>query len=152
MLSYFKCDQISLDKSDFSNYYNDTGLCDPEYDALYKQQNAELDHDKRLAIAHDMLTRFYRNAAYIVLDTSADLQAYRTDRFEGWVKQPAEIGPVLFSNSSPTYWNLTPIAGGGTGDGGLSTAAIAAIVVAGGAGIALVAWFLMRRRTAGERE
>ena len=59
-----------------------------------------------------MLKRFYANASYIVLDTSPDLQAYRTDRFTGWVHQPAEIGPVLFSNSSPTYWNLQPTEGG----------------------------------------
>ena len=42
--------------------------------------------------------------------TSPDLQAYRTDRFTGWIKQPAEIGPVLFSNTSPTYARLTPVA------------------------------------------
>jgi peptide/nickel transport system substrate-binding protein len=152
MLSYFQCSQISVDESDFSNYYNDTGLCDPEYDEMYKQQNTELDHEKRLAIVHDMLKRFYRAASYIVLDTSPDLQAYRTDRFEGWLRQPAEIGPVIFTNTSPTYVNLTPIAGAGGAGGGLSTGAIVAIVVAGAIGIALVAWFFMRRRTAEERE
>jgi peptide/nickel transport system substrate-binding protein len=99
-----------------------------------------------------MLTRFYRNASYIVLATSPDLQAYRTDRFTGWVRQPADIGPVLFSNSSPSYWNLTPIAGGGSDGGGTSTAGIVAIVVVIGIGIALVAWFVARRRTVEERE
>jgi peptide/nickel transport system substrate-binding protein len=151
LLSYFKCDQISVDASDFSNYYNDTGLCDPEFDALYKQQNTELDPDERQAIVHDMLKRFYNSAAYIVTATSPDLQAHRTDRFTGWVKQPAETGPVLFSNSSPTYWNLTPT-GSSSSDGGLSTAGIFAIGIAGLVGIALVAWYVMRRRTAGERE
>jgi len=150
-LSYFKCDQLSLDAEDFSNYYNDTGLCDPGYDRLYKEQNSELDPDKRVALVHEMLTRFYRSAAYIVVDTSPDLQAYRTDRFEGWVRQPAETGPVLFANSSPTYWNLTPI-GGAADDGGLSTAAIAALVVAGLAGIGLMVWYVSRRRTTEERE
>jgi len=151
MLSYFKCDQISVDASDFSNYYNDTGLCDPEYDKLYPQQNTELDADARQAIVHDMLKRFYASASYIVTATSADLQAYRTDRFEGWVRQPAEIGPVLFSNSSPSYWNLTPIASAGDG-GGLSTGGIVAIVVAGLVGLALVVLFVARRRTVEERE
>ena len=151
MLSYFKCDQVAVDASDFSNYYNDTGLCDPEYDDLYKQQNTELDPEKRQQLVHDMLTRFYTAASYIVTATSPDLQAYRTDRFTGWVKQPAETGPVLFSNSSPSYWNLTPT--GESGDsGGVSTAGIVAIAIAGAIGIALVAWFVMRRRTAEERE
>lgn len=151
MLSYMKCDQIAVDASDFSNYYNDTGLCDEEYDALYEQQNTELDPDARQTMVHDMLTRFYESASYVVLATSPDLQAYRTDRFTGWVKQPAETGPVLFSNSSPSYWNLTPTEGGGD-SGGMSSAGIAAIAIAGILGIALVAWYFMRRRTAEERE
>ncbi|HEX4746044.1 MAG TPA: ABC transporter substrate-binding protein [Gaiellaceae bacterium] len=151
MLSYFQCSQVSVDKSDFSNYYNDSGICDETYDKLYTQQNQELDPAKRTEIVHEMLTRFYEAAGYIILATSPDLQAYRTDRFTGWVKQPAEIGPVLFSNSSPTYWNLTPTGGSGD-DGGMSTAGIAAIAIAGALGIALVAWYVLRRRTAEERE
>ena len=149
MLSYMKCDQIAVDASDFSNYYNDTGICDPQYDALYKQQNQELDLETRQGIVHDMLKRFYANAGYAVLATSPDLQAYRTDRFEGWVRQPAEIGPVLFSNSSPSYWSLKPLASTGDGGGGLSTAAIAALAIAGAVGLALVAWYFVRRRTRG---
>jgi len=156
MLSYFTCDQLSLDASDYSNYYNDTGLCDPQYDAMYKQQNTELDRDERQEIVHDMLERFYRAASYIVLDTSPDLQAYRTDRFEGWVRQPAENdqgvgGPVLFSNSSPSYWNLTPTGESGS-NGGLSSAAIVALVIVGLGGAGVIVWFLVRRRTAEERE
>lgn len=152
LLSYFQCSQVSVDASDFSNYYNDAGYCDEEYDRLYKQQNTELGLEEREAIVGDMLKRFYASASYIVTATSPDLQAYRTDRFTGWVRQPAEIGPVLFSNSSPTYWNLEPIEGGGSDGGGLSTAAIVAIAIAGAIGIVLVAWFVARRRTAEERE
>ena len=44
-----------------------------------------------------------------MLYNEPDLQAYRTDRFEGWVRQPAETGPVLFSNTSPTYARLKPV-------------------------------------------
>jgi peptide/nickel transport system substrate-binding protein len=152
MLSYMQCSQVAVDASDFSNYYNDTGICDEEYDRLYKQQNTELDKDARTEIVHDMLRRWYANAGYVVLDTSADLQAYRTDRFEGWVRQPEETGPVLFSNSSPSYWNLTPIASAGDGGGGLSTAGIVAIAIAGAAALGLAGWFLARRRTQEERE
>jgi len=151
MLSYFQCSQVSVDKSDFSNYYNDSGICDEEYDKLYVEQNTELDLEKRQELVHEMLTRFYTSAGYIVTATSPDLQAYRTDRFAGWVKQPAETGPVLFSNTSPSYWNLTPTASTSDG-GGLSTAGTVAIVVAGAIGVALVGWFFVRRRSAEERE
>jgi hypothetical protein len=59
---------------------------------------------------------------------------------------------VIFSNTSPTYVNLTPIASTGSDDGGLSSGAIIAIVVAGAVGIGLIVLFAMRRRSAEERE
>ncbi|MET0687560.1 MAG: ABC transporter substrate-binding protein [Solirubrobacteraceae bacterium] len=158
-LGYFTCDQIASDPDDPLNYYNDANYCDPEYDKLYKQQKVELDPEKRVQIVHDMLTRFYSQAVYLPLYNQADLQAYRTDRFEGFQRQPAETGPVLFSNTSPSYATLkvpaatssNTAAGGGGDDGGGSAGLIAGIVIAliavGG-----VAWLVMRRRTADERE
>ena len=110
MLSYFQCSQLSKDPEDPTNYYNDANWCSPAYDALYKAQNVELNPDKRLDIAHRMLKLFYDSASYNVIAYSADLQAYRSDRFEGWVRQPAETGPVMFSNTSPSYVLLTPVA------------------------------------------
>ena len=111
MLSYFTCDQVAADPDDPTNYYNDANLCDEEYDKLYKQQKVELDPDKRMEIVHEMLTRCASSGVYNALYTYADLQAYRTDRFEGWQRQPADIGPVLFSNTSPTYQTLKPVVG-----------------------------------------
>lgn len=151
MLSYFTCDQVSTDPDNPTDYYNDASWCNEEYDRLYEEQNQELDRDRRIEIVHEMLTLFYRDAVYFPYAYTADLQAYRTDRFEGWIRQPADTGPVMFSNSSPSYANLTPVASTGD-DGGLSSAALVAIAAAGVLGLALVAWFVMRRRTAEERE
>ena len=109
MLSYMTCDQVSQDPENPTNYYNDANLCDPEYDKLYKQQKVELDPDKRMEIVHEMLTRFARTGVYDALYTYPDLQAYRTDKFEGFVRQPEGTGPVLFSNSSPSYVSLKPV-------------------------------------------
>ena len=152
MLSYFTCDQVSSDPEDPTNYYNDANWCDKAYDALYKQQRVELDEEKRIEIVHRMLRRFHDAVVYHVLWLEPDLQAYRTDRFEGWVRQPAEVGPVIFSNSSPTYASLTPVAGRGGGDDGIGTGAIVGIVIGGAVLIGLAAWFVLRRRTAEERE
>jgi peptide/nickel transport system substrate-binding protein len=79
------------------------------YDKLYAKQRVELNHAKRVAIVHQMLTRFYRSATYDAIEYSPEVQAYRTDRFTGWLRQPGKIGPVLFTNTSPTYANLRPI-------------------------------------------
>lgn len=133
MLSYFTCDNVTYSVDEVG--YNDANWCDPEYDALYTQQNAELDHAKRVDLVHQMLSLFYEKATYVVLFEDADLQAYRTDRFEGWTRQPAETGPVLFTNTSPTYFNLKPIGGGGDDGGGLGTAALIGLI--GGAVVIL---------------
>ena len=156
MLSYFTCDQVSQDPEDPTNYYNDANWCDPQYDALYKQQKVERDKAKRMDIVHQMLTRFYESATYNVLYVYPDLQAYRKNRFTGWTRQPANTGPVLFSNSSPTYAKLKPFVAsastgkaddGGGGSAGLIAIIVVAVVVLGGGGL-----WAMRRRTADERE
>ena len=129
-LSYFQCDEVAHDASDFTNYYNDASYCDPTYDKLYAQQRVELNHAKRVAIVHQMLTRFYRSAVYDVLEYTPELQAYRTDRFTGWLQQPAKIGPVILTNTSPTYFNLKPIK--------TSTSGFSAVSVGGIGGVLLL--------------
>ena len=153
MLSYFTCDQVSSDPDDPTNYYNDASYCDPEYDKLYEQQKVELDPEKRVDIVHEMLTRFQQSGTYHVLYTEPETQAYVKDRFTGFVRQPAETGPVIYSNSSPSYAQLKPVSdsGGGDDDGGGSGGVIAIIVIALLA-VAGGAFVLMRRRSADERE
>jgi peptide/nickel transport system substrate-binding protein len=107
MLSYFTCDQVTTDPDNPGS--NDANWCSEEYDELYAQQKVELDPERRREIVADMLRLFNREATYLVLSLDPELQAYRTDRFEGWTPQPTEIGPVLFTNTSPTYANLTVI-------------------------------------------
>ncbi|MGH8948592.1 MAG: LPXTG cell wall anchor domain-containing protein, partial [Acidimicrobiia bacterium] len=85
---------------------------------------------------------------YFPAYVSPDLQAYRTDTFEGWVKQPADVGPVMFSNSSPSYAQLTPIGAdaGASGTNWLLWGGIAAGV------IVLAGVFLAARRSATKDE
>jgi peptide/nickel transport system substrate-binding protein len=150
MLSYFVCDQLTTDIEAVG--YNDANWCDPEYDELYAQQKVELDPVKRVAIVHEMLRLFHDRSTYVVLFEDATLQAYRNDRFTGWLQQPAETGPVLFTNSSPTYVNLRPI-GGTEVDGGVSNVvligvlAVSAAMLIGG-----VAVYLRSRSSRDDRE
>ena len=105
MLSYFT-------EAELYNY-NDANWTNARYEELYLEQKEEVDPDRRLEIVHEMVRIIYDDAAYVVLWYSPDLQAIRTDRFEGFVRQPAEIGPVIFSQSSPSYALLQPIGAGG---------------------------------------
>ena len=156
MLDYMTCDQVSADPEDPTNYYNDANLCDKEYDRLYKQQKVELDPEKRREIVHEMLTRWQQTAVYNVLWEEPDTIAYVKDRFTGWTAQPAKTGPVIYSNTSPTYARIKPVTasvggGGGDDDGGGSGGIIAILAIAVVAlGIALVV--VTRRRSADERE
>ena len=140
MLSYFT-------EAEIGNY-NDANWFDPAYDALYTEQNQEVDPDRRVEIVHEMLTIFHDAAVYIPMYIAPDLQAYRTDTFEGWVRQPAEIGPVIYNNTSPSYVQLTPIgAEAGASDiNWLLWGGIAAGV------IVLVGVFLAARRSATKDE
>jgi peptide/nickel transport system substrate-binding protein len=151
MLSYFTSDQLSyVEEGELVIGWNDANWGDPRYDELYLEQNQELDPERRLELVHEMLTIFHDAAVYFPAYVAPDLQAYRTDTFEGWVQQPAEIGPVMFSNTSPSYVQLTPIgAEGGASDinwilwGGIAAGVILIVGV----------FLAMRNRsTADERE
>jgi peptide/nickel transport system substrate-binding protein len=149
MLSYFRCEQLTTSLDSYG--YNDANWCSDEYDALYAQQNQELDRTKRIELVHQMLRLFYDESTYVVLFEDAELQAYRTDRFTGWTRQPAETGPVLFSNTSPTYANLVPVGdGGGDDGGGMSTAVLIAVIV--GAVVAAGAAVLLISRSRSSRD
>ena len=161
-LGYFTCDQIASDPDDPLNYYNDANFCDPEYDKLYQEQKVELDPEQRLEIVHEMLTRFYSQAVYLPLYNQADLQAYRKDRFDGLRSASRRTpGPVLFSNTSPSYATLkVPAAsssnaaasGGGGDDGGGSAGPDRRHRDRADRRGAASRGLLMRRRTADERE
>jgi peptide/nickel transport system substrate-binding protein len=153
MLSYFTCDQIASDPENPTDYYNDANYCDPGYDKLYEQQKVELDAQKRIDIVHEMLQRQAEWGVYFTLYTEPDTQAYVKDRFEGWVRQPAETGPVLYSNTSPTYARLKPVSATASGgDDGGGSGAIIAIAVVAVLAVGAGAFMLGRRRTADERE
>lgn len=142
MLSYFTEDELGN--------WNDANWFDPRYDELYLEQKEELDEDRRIEIVHEMLRIFHDSAVYIPLTYTPDSQAYRTDRFEGWIRQPSEIGPIMFSMSSPSYHALTPVDGGpGADTTNLLLIAVGALVVVAAGAVLVVT---RRKKTADERE
>ena len=68
---------------------------------------------------------FYDEAPYIVTNYEQQLEAYNTDKWEGWTPVPPGHGPVAFINDNiDTYLNLRPKvaaaeAGGGGGNNSL---------------------------------
>ena len=144
MLSYFTTAQVTTDPEE--PLYNDANWCNEEYDALYEQQKVELDPAKRRELVKQMLTIFYEEAPYVVLYQYDITQGIRQDRWTNFVRQPAETGPVLFTNTSPAYVELQRVEGSGGSGGGSSTGLIIGIAAGGVAVLAGVGLWTRSRR------
>lgn len=94
--------------------WSDGCYSNPDYDALYEQQRSTLDVDQRKALIDDLQRFVYEESPAIVLAYPSVLQAYRTDRFEGWVPAPGSDGPVVFGYGNWSYINLRPVSAGST--------------------------------------
>jgi peptide/nickel transport system substrate-binding protein len=167
LLQIFRCDAIGGT--------SDSQYCNPDFDKLYDEQLKESGEQRKATLAK-IQNLIYDEAPYDVLYYDANLDAYRNDRFGGWVNMPAN-GTPLFTYGTLNYTQLTdakaapsagpsaPAAPGGSGaaasagssspsttsSSGSSTPliiALIAIVVVVVAG----ALFWNRRRAAGDEE
>jgi peptide/nickel transport system substrate-binding protein len=130
--------------------WNDANWVDERYDELYYQQIEELDEAARIEQIHEMMRIFYDAAVYISVVETPEIQGYRSDAFEGFIRQPADNGPIIYSSTSPSYALLQPVGGGEAEDGGINwllIGGVAAVVVIGGVLVAT-----RRRGTSDERE
>lgn len=91
-------------------WWNDCFYSDSEYDTLHNLQQTQLDPAERRDTVLEMQRIIYEDAPYVILVYDPELQAYRNDKFEGWVRTPGD-GPVIFTHSIQTYENLQPVAG-----------------------------------------
>lgn len=126
------CGQLPT-KTDGTGGTSQDGYCNPEFDKLYKKQQVELDESKRIEIVHEMLAMNYEDSVSVVLYYPNQLEAYRSDRFEGFAKMPTENG--IIANQSG-YWGFQPVksVGEGGASGGPQTGlwvVIGGVVVAG---------------------
>ena len=99
LLQVFKCDAIGSS--------SDSQYCNPAYDQMYDDQLAATTADARKTILAQMQNLIYDKAVYDILYYDANLEAYRTDRFAGWTKQPEANGVPLFTYSTIQYTKLT---------------------------------------------
>jgi peptide/nickel transport system substrate-binding protein len=71
--------------------YNETGYSNPRYDELYIAQGAELDHDKRVQMVWEMQAIIHEDVPYIIPYYASAIEAYRVDRFTGWVDDQPKV-------------------------------------------------------------
>ena len=118
-LSTFTCDKRSYeDGGEVYADLSDSFFCDEEYDALYAEQAVTTDQAARAEIVKQMQQILYDQVAYVVTYYYDNLEAYRSDRFTGFVGQPEGTGSLTFQYGTYTYENVTPISddGGATGE------------------------------------
>ncbi len=77
--------------SEIPNGYNETGYSNPAYDELYVQQGVELDLDKRRELVWQMQEIVFNDVVYIIPFYSQTIEAYRVDRFTGWITDTPKI-------------------------------------------------------------
>jgi peptide/nickel transport system substrate-binding protein len=84
LLSVMTTDEIPTGSSE-------TGYSNPEYDALYLQQAVERDFEKRKELVWQMQQIVFDDVVYLIPYYDPALQAYRTDRFTGWITDQAKV-------------------------------------------------------------
>jgi peptide/nickel transport system substrate-binding protein len=100
MLSYFTCAQ--------RGGWSDSWYCNPAYDALYAKQHAALDQATRDAEVKQMQEMLYNDAPYLLTAYTTISEAYRSDRWHGFIPQPNPGGILLFQYGVRNYLHIQP--------------------------------------------
>ncbi len=70
---------------------SETGYSNPAYDDLYAKQQLELNFDARKEIVWEMQKIVHDDVVYVIPFYTASVQAYRKDRFTGWVTDQSKV-------------------------------------------------------------
>jgi peptide/nickel transport system substrate-binding protein len=109
-LSTFTCANRSYKDGDaiYANL-SDSFYCDEGYDKLNAQQAVETDATKRAEIVKQMQQQLYDDSPYLVTYYYNNYEAYRSDRFTGFVPQPTPDGSLLFQYGTWSYQSIKPV-------------------------------------------
>ena len=83
--------------------WSDSGYHNPEYDKLYLQQQQIVDKAERQKVVWKMQEMVFNDRPYIVMYYEKMLQAYRSDRFTGFIESPLGI------ESAQSLLNVTAV-------------------------------------------
>jgi peptide/nickel transport system substrate-binding protein len=132
--------------------WNDTLWTDPEYTALFTQQEQTIDVEKRLPLVQRMQEIVWQSSPYLIFAYPYQLEAYRSDKWQGVVPSPSDYegydGAAFYNYMNvDTYKQLTPVVATETAEsGGSSSTVVIVVVIVAVLVVALVAWMVVRRR------
>ena len=78
--------------------WNETGYSNPNYDILNAVQHTEINDEKRIELLWEMQRIAHDDVVEIVLFYAQSVQAYRTDRFKGWITDAPNLALEDFSS------------------------------------------------------
>ena len=135
--------------------WNDCLWTSPAYTKLNAQQSQTIDDATRIPIAQQMQQLFYQGAGNAILTYPYQLEAYNSDKWQGWVHVPgdstsAQKGAVLYSyNNIDTYRFVSAKTAAAATSSSSSTLLIVVIVAAV---VVVLAAVLLLRRSRGRSE
>lgn len=122
-------------------------FCDETYDELYAKQAAELDPKKRATLVKQAQARYYEMVPSFVLGYDNVLEAYRSDRFTGFVQQPEGEGQIMEQTGYWGFYGAEPVEAAGGESSGLSTGAWLALGAGALVLVAVGGTVVVRRRS-----
>jgi peptide/nickel transport system substrate-binding protein len=142
--------QLSTYTTSQCGVWSDTCYSNPQYDELFTEQQRAATVEDRQLVVDEMQQILYEDRPELVLWYENYLQAYRSDRWTGFVEQPPGQGLILFQYGYHSLLNIRPTSEG-TSAGG--SGGIPVLVWVGVAALVLViAGFVIARRRRAEEE
>jgi peptide/nickel transport system substrate-binding protein len=137
--------------------WSDTCYSNPEYDALYEEQLTPETPEERQGIVQEMQQIIYEQVPEVVLWYDNDLQAWNSDRWEGFQLQPepdanGDGGYALFQYGTYSYQNIRPASADAGSAGGGSTGIPAGVWIGILAAIVLIVGGVLFARSRGDDE
>jgi peptide/nickel transport system substrate-binding protein len=142
---------LSVPTSSNIGGWSDTLWWTPEYDELNAQQLTELDTAARARIAQQMQQVVWEDSPYLIFTYPYELEAYRSDRWEGIVMSPQGMegfdGAAFFNYPNIDTYRFVTAKTGDTESGGAGTTTLIIVVAAFAAVvIGVIAWLMVKRR------
>lgn len=138
--------QLWVFTSDQCGNWSDGCWADPGFDALYEEQRSTFDREARRELVLEAQRRAYEQIPGVVLAYPGWLQAYRSDRFEGWTPAPGEDGYLLPGYNYESLLTLRPVTGVSTAQAASTEGGIPAWIWIALAGAIVVAGLAIARR------
>jgi len=103
--------QLWIFTSDQCGNWSDGCWADEGFDRLYEEQRTTFDRAARQRIVFDAQQHLYEQIPGVVLAYPGWLQAYRSDRFEGWTPAPGDQGYLLPGYNYESAITVRPVTG-----------------------------------------